>query len=85
VLPAAAVRLLRTAWEGLTWHVLWPDFASAWSQARRDAYARHGPKTRRRWPSKKRQTPPRPPEQRSFDDHEPRNLLDLGYLLIRTG
>ena len=82
---AAALRVLRKAVEGLTWHVLWLGCVSALALAVRDGYARQGPKTRRRWPSKKRDTPPRPPEVRTFTQKELRKLLDLGYLLIKTG
>jgi hypothetical protein len=82
---AEALRVLRRALEGLTWHVLWPRFASDLSQAVRDGYARHGPKTRRRWPGKKRDAPPHPPEVRTFNEKELRNLLDLGYAQAKTG
>ena len=85
VCVAAVLRALRTALEGLTWRVLWPGCVAALARAVRDAYARHGPKTRRRWPCKKRDAPPRPPQVRSFNEEELRNLLDRGYVLIQTG
>jgi hypothetical protein len=82
---AAVVKLLRKAVEGLTWRILWTGLAWALKQAVRDDYTRHAPKTRRRWPSKKRDAPPRPPEVRTFSEQELRNLLDLGYVLVKTG
>lgn len=47
-----------------------PRFTDALAAATHDGYTRHGPKTSRNYPRKKRETPPRPPNLQPATTHE---------------
>lgn len=82
---SAALRSVRQAMEGLTWGRCWTGFAAAMRSAVGDTYHRKAAKTRRPWPSKKKDRPPCPPQLRPFRQEEIAHLLACGWMSGQTG